>query len=231
MAEPRAYSLWQRLQFWLGSQLGGRLARLLFRTCRIEMLNPELEAQYFDGGLPGIGVTWHRGAIFFLYYFGVHRPAIMVSRSKDGEFLARFIEINGGVPVRGSSSRGGGEALKQMCEMVRRREVLYAATVADGPRGPHRRAKAGMILLAMHTGLPLFPLGWSADRVWVFPRSWDRTIIPKPFARVKVKIGREFRFEPGLDRGQIEQARLALEEEMNRLTDELDQMTCYREPE
>lgn len=226
----RDFSLGQRLVLWLSTNLVGRLLRLVFATCRVEYLNPEAVERHLQGQVPGIGVTWHRGAIFFLYFLGPYRPAIMVSRSKDGEFLARYIALNGGVPVRGSSSRGGRQALREMCDLLAKGEVLYGATVADGPRGPIYQAKAGMIMLAMHAGLPLFPLMWSADRVWVFPKAWDHTIIPKPFAKVKIMVGRELRYPRHLSHQEMEDARLELETELNRIRDEVDQLCGYKEP-
>lgn len=230
MSERGRFSRWQRLQFWLAANLGGRCLRLLLKTCRVQILSPAEVDTYLVRRQPAIGVTWHRGAIFFLYFFGPYRPAIMVSRSKDGELLARFIALMGGVPVRGSSSRGGGEALRAMAELIKRGEVGFAATVADGPRGPRYVAKAGMIQLAAMTGLPLLPIMWSADRVWTFNKAWDRTMLPKPFARITAKAGRELRYPPEMTRPQLEAARLELEQELNRLRVELDRITGYQDP-
>lgn len=230
MAKNDRFTRWQRVQFWLATNLAGRCLRLLLRTCRLRILSPEQVQTYLVERKPAIGVTWHRGAIYFLYFFGPYRPAIMVSRSKDGELLARFIALMGGIPVRGSSSRGGGEALRGMAELVNTGEVSFAATVADGPRGPRYQAKAGMIQLAALTGLPLLPIMWSADRVWTFRKAWDRTMLPKPFAKVVAKAGRELRYPPDLSREQLEAARLELERELNRLRDELDQLAGYQDP-
>ncbi|MBI4797489.1 MAG: lysophospholipid acyltransferase family protein [Desulfarculus sp.] len=231
MGQEQRFSLGQRIVFWLSTNLAGRLLGLLMRTCRVEILSPREEQRYLKEGHPAIAATWHRGAIFFLYFFGHLRPAIMVSRSKDGEFLARFIAHYGGVPVRGSSSKGGGLALKTMVEMVKSGQVRFAATVADGPRGPRYRAKAGMILLAMQTGLPLLPIMWSADRAWVLTKTWDHTIIPKPFAKIKVACGRELRYPAHLDKEEMEAARQELERELNRLKDQLDGLCGLREPD
>ena len=180
MAGGRGFSLKQRLIYWLAVNIGGRLLRLIFSTCRVEILSPEEKKKYFDEGRPAIGVTWHRAAIFFLYYFGPQKAAVMISRSRDGEYLARFTQMMGCVPVRGSSQKGGFAALKAMVDFLRSGQGLYAATVADGPRGPRYKAQKGMITLAMLTGMPLIPILWSSDRVWVFKKAWDRTMIPSP---------------------------------------------------
>lgn len=230
MAEIQRFGRKQRLLFWLAANLGGRCLRLLLKTCRVTIDSPREVQAYLVERQPAIAVTWHRGAIFFLYLFGPYRPAIMVSRSKDGELLARFISLMGGIPVRGSSSRGGGEALHTMADLVKKGEVSFAATVADGPRGPRYQAKPGMIKLAAMTGLPLLPIMWSADRVWTFTKAWDRAMLPKPFARVVAKAGRELRFPPDMDRAQLAAACAELDQELNRLRDELDQRTGYQDP-
>lgn len=230
MPETPPHGFWERCKFWLVSQLAARLVSTFFRTCRVEILRPDLLEKYFNQGRPGIGITWHRGAIFCLYFFGKKHPAIMISRSRDGEYLARYLSIMGGVPVRGSSGRGGLAALRGMAEYLQGGPGRYAATVADGPRGPRYVAKRGMIALAAQTGLPLVPLMWSAKRVWVLKNTWDRTMIPKPFAKVVFSAGKEFHYPPDIKGLELEAARQELENEMNRLKDELDAITGYREP-
>ena len=180
MTDRPDFSRWDRLKYWLVARLASWLLRALFYTCRVEMLREDLLWKYFQSGRKAIGVTWHRGAIFFLHFFAPQKPAIMISRSRDGEYLASYLQALGGVPVRGSSSRGGRAALKEMANYLLAAPGRYAATVADGPQGPRYQAKAGMITLAMMTGLPLIPLMWSAKRVWVLRRTWDRTMIPMP---------------------------------------------------
>lgn len=230
MTQEQRFSLGQRLLFWLSTNIAGRLLGLMLATCRVEILSPEAERKYLRERQPAVAATWHRGAIFFLYFLVRLRPAIMVSRSKDGEFLARFIEFFGGLPVRGSSSKGGGAALRTMAEMVRSGQTNFAATVADGPRGPRYVAKPGMIFLAMETGLPLLPVMWSADRAWALKKAWDLTMIPKPFAKIRIMAGRELRYPPHMDKDQLEAARQELEGELNRLKAELDRLCAYQDP-
>lgn len=230
MPASRPYSFWERTKYRLVSQLAARLLRVLFRTCRVEILRDDLVRKYFNQGRSAIGITWHRGAVFSLYFFGSKRPAVMISRSRDGEYLARYLTIMGGVPVRGSSNRGGRAALKEMADYLQGGPGRYAATVADGPRGPRYVAKKGMVALASHTGLPLVPLLWSAKRVWVLKNTWDHTMIPKPFAKVVFSAGEELRYPPGIKGPELEAARKEMEDELNRLKDELDAISGYREP-
>lgn len=228
MADERRLSAWESFVAGAAAWLGGLLLRLWFSTCRVEMLSKEEEQRFLVGNQPAIGITWHQHAIFFLWRFGFTGAAVMISRSKDGEYLARFASRMGCVPVRGSSSRGGVAALKEMARALDSGVVNHAATVADGPRGPRRKAKKGMIVLAMNTGLPLFPIAWSADRCWVLKSTWDQTMLPKPFAKIKMMAGKELRFPPEMSGEQLEQARRDLEDELNRITDELDRL-CGRD--
>lgn len=203
----------------------------LFATCRRSIvINPHLAERFLVRGEPAIGVTWHRAAIYFLYFFGPYHPAVMISRSRDGEILARFAQRMGVIPVRGSSSRGGREALMTMARWLKNGRVRYAATVADGPRGPRYVAKKGMIALAMMTGLPLLPIMWSAERAWVVRSSWDKTMVPKPFSRVLIGACEPMYFPPEMNADDMELARQELESKLNWLREELDKMTGYKEP-
>jgi lysophospholipid acyltransferase (LPLAT)-like uncharacterized protein len=106
----------------------------------------------------------------------------MVSRSKDGEIIARVLKLFGFRSARGSSSRGGKEALQVMIETINR-EQCSAGLVADAPRGPFGVAKIGIVKLAKDTGLPLIPVMWWAKRKIMF-NSWDKTLLPLPFTRI-----------------------------------------------
>jgi hypothetical protein len=232
MSRQLEFTLGQRLKMWLISHLGAGLLRLLLSTCRVEVVeNAEVAQGLFAGRIRVVGATWHRAAIFFLYHFGPLKPAIMVSRSKDGELLARYLSIMGCQPVRGSSSKGGAEALSEMEHMLVSGRATNAATVADGPRGPAYQAKVGMVVLAMRSGLPLLPLIWSCDRAWIFKKAWDRTMIPKPFAKILVAYGLPRAIAPDMDKEGLETARLELELELNRLRELVDRRCGHSDPE
>ena len=110
----------------------------------------------------------------------------MVSRSFDGEYIARIIEGFGFVAVRGSSSRGAAEALRGM-----KKELSKGAAVAftiDGPRGPKYVAKPGPVLLARSSGMPMAAFYVALSDAWVL-KTWDDFMIPKPFSKALVRIG------------------------------------------
>lgn len=117
------------------------------------------------------------------------RVVAMVSQSEDGNVLAAMLGLFRITPSRGSSSRGGREALSELHEWIDRGESC--CITIDGPRGPRRKAKAGIIHLSRTTGRPILPAAVVASRVWRF-RSWDRCEIAKPFARLVHVYGEPF---------------------------------------
>ena len=137
----------------------------------------------------------------------------MISASDDGEYISRILGTMDFETVRGSRSRGGIGALKRMVAAIRERG-RNAAIVADGSQGPAMKVQAGAILLASKTGAPVIPLTVGGDRYIAF-RSWDRTIIPKPFSKVIIKWGEPLEVPPGLKADGIEEFRLKLEKRLS----------------
>jgi lysophospholipid acyltransferase (LPLAT)-like uncharacterized protein len=113
----------------------------------------------------------------------------MASRSKDGEIIAGWLERNGYRVVRGSSSRGGSEALREMVRQVRAGRA--AALTVDGPQGPPRQVQPGIVQLARLTGGWILPITSSSARPR-FLASWDRYLLPRPFSRNVVVYGEPF---------------------------------------
>jgi lysophospholipid acyltransferase (LPLAT)-like uncharacterized protein len=140
---------------------------------------------------PAIYCIWHnRLALSMLIYFDfIHQKnrsaglAAMVSASRDGGFLAGVLQRFGVQPVRGSTSRRGPQALRELTTLARRDYDL--AITPDGPRGPCYVVQEGVIALAQITGRPIIPIGYHAH--WkIRLKSWDRFQIPLPFSRVEI---------------------------------------------
>jgi lysophospholipid acyltransferase (LPLAT)-like uncharacterized protein len=113
----------------------------------------------------------------------------MASQSEDGEIIARWLERNGYRVVRGSTSRGGGEALRQMVRQVR--SGRHAALTVDGPQGPPRVVQPGVVELARLTGAWILPITYASARPR-FLASWDRYLVPKPLSRNLISYGETF---------------------------------------
>ncbi len=134
-------------------------------------------------------VVWHEALLPLMWLHRDEQVAIVVSEARDGQYLADFAEAAGYGLIRGSSTRGGARAL-----LAAVRALEAGGTVAmtpDGPRGPRREMKPGILAAAARSGAQLIPVHAEADRSWRL-RSWDRFMIPKPFARVRVVYGQPF---------------------------------------
>jgi lysophospholipid acyltransferase (LPLAT)-like uncharacterized protein len=151
----------------------------------------------------------------------VHRNegvAVLVSKHRDGELIARIAESLGFRTVRGSTSRGAARAL---AGMVRELENGHdVAVTPDGPRGPARSFAPGALIAAQRANAPVIVVGVSVKSSWRL-KSWDRFVIPKPFARVKVVYSDAVRLEVGSARAAAEETSRfeALMEEVGRVAD------------
>jgi hypothetical protein len=165
--------------------------RAILATCKVQYINKEYVAEYLVGDKKVVITTWHRGAIYFLLKYGTLHPMVLFSSSRDGDLLADFAQKAGVIAARGSSTRGGKEGSKRLIDFLKYGGSVVA-TVADGPQGLALRAKPGLVRIAQKSGVYLMPLVWSATRVWMFARAWDRTIIPKPFSRIVISASRPY---------------------------------------
>ena len=191
-----------------------KLLMLSCRVIRVEGKEREAEALSRSGGAM-IYVTWHQRMSCHFHYLGSRHVTVMISQSRDGEYAARTAGWLGFKNVRGSSTRGGMDALKELVRRIRQGET--GGMLADGPRGPARVAKIGSVILARDTQAPLVPILWSADRCWIL-NSWDRYIIPKPFARLVFFYGEPMMVPKTAKRKEMESYRLLLEERLNQAT-------------
>jgi lysophospholipid acyltransferase (LPLAT)-like uncharacterized protein len=145
--------------------------------------------QHYDAviasGRQPIIAFWHGRILPGTVFFRDRGIVVITSQNFDGEWIARIIRRFGYGTARGSSSRGGARALVQLRrDLAAGRPVGFAL---DGPRGPARVVQPGAVWLAGATGQPLLPLHLEASHVWTM-KSWDRTQVPKPFARVSVVL-------------------------------------------
>ena len=207
--------------------LGSWVLRLWFATCRVEIVNKDIHDRYVAAQRGVVGAGWHRNAIFMVWFFRKMRPVVMFSRSRDGDLIASFGERLGVIPVRGSSSKGGREALRSMIARLGRPGSGKAATVLDGPRGPRCIAKPGMILLAKKAGLPLLPVMVSAHPAFTLKKTWDRTMIPLPFSKVLVGYREPWHIPERLSKNGLERLRRDVENTLNDMMAELDARTGY----
>ncbi len=192
------------------------LSRVLFGTCRVTTHGREYQQQCDQAGKGFIAAFWHYSVfcIIEMQRRGGRKWVAMVSGSADAEYVARLLARRGCAIVRGSRGKGGVKAMRGMMDWMQKDRV--AAIVADGSQGPALVAQAGAVLLASRTGAPILPVVAAADRYFFF-RSWDRTMLPKPFAKLAICHGEPLFVPSGLKAKELEPYRLQLEERLNGL--------------
>jgi len=197
----------------------GTLLDAIFATVHFESEGDAYYRKFIDAGKPVIYVLWH-GRLLPLAYRHRNQGVVgLISRSKDGAYLTGALERWGFGAVRGSSSRGGMEALRGLVRETRKGHSL--AITPDGPRGPRQKLKTGVLVAAQLSGLPIIPVSATADRGW-WPERWDRFLVPKPFARVRIRYAPAVWVPRDAAEAELETIGGNLEALLNHMTAELD---------
>ena len=164
---------------------------------------------------PIVFVLWHSRILPLLYSRRDEGMALLISRHRDGGYLASLAERWGYRVVRGSSKRGGEVGLLGLVRLLQQGTGAEVALTPDGPRGPAEKAKAGALAAAQHAGALVIPAGARASRAW-WLTSWDRCCIPKPFAAVEVVYGTPLDVGQGKD--ALRRGVAAVERGLNEVT-------------
>ncbi len=166
--------------------LGGLVLRGLARTWRIRESNAAPMRELRARRQPLVFALWHGRLLPLLWHHRGQAVTVLISEHADGELVARLAHALGFRTVRGSTSRNSGRALLGMIRVVEQGGDV--AFTPDGPRGPAETFTPGALVTAQRTGAPIIPAAAGATRAWRL-RSWDRFLLPKPFARVTVAYG------------------------------------------
>ncbi len=210
-AERRPFSLRERILLAVVSRFVALWIALIGVTLRFVVIAEEGAA---PAPLPARGIYcfWHQCTFSAGWYFRRYNACILISRSFDGEMIARTLGLLGFRSVRGSSSRGAVAGLLALRAEVERGGL--AIFTADGPRGPAFQSKLGPVKLAQRTGSPIGCFYLLPERAWTL-RSWDRFAIPKPWTRVVVSWARSVP-APEDDADSLEGTRQALDTTLER---------------
>lgn len=214
--DTRRFSLRQRILLWLISWASYLAIALIGPTLRYSISweePPSPPGATFEK--PVIYAFWHRAVFAAAWLWRKTGIAVMVSRSFDGEYIARTIEKLGFVATRGSSSRGGAQALLGLKGQLERGNLV--AFTIDGPRGPKYVAKPGPVLLSRTTGLPMAAFYVAISDAWVL-NTWDALIIPKPFSKALVRFGAKMRVPADADDAQMAEFHRQLQAALERVT-------------
>ena len=187
---------------------------LLTKSCRqLPVEGEDYIEPLLTSKKPFLPCYWHQQTLFSIRYLlklqqqGL-KLGFLSSPSRDGEIGAKMIELFGATAIRGSSSKTGAQALRDIYLAIVKQK-LTIGTAPDGPRGPAFQFKQGWITLAQLSGAPIVPIAYSADRSWQL-KTWDHFFIPKPFAKIAIAIGEPLYATKKLDDAAI----TALQEEM-----------------
>ena len=163
---------------------------------------------------------WHENILLPAYYCGRPDVSVLISQHADGELIAQVCQRLGFRVIRGSTTCGSIEALRQMVRAARRGDHL--ALTPDGPRGPRRQVQAGVIYLAAKSGLPIIPSGVGFQNPWRL-RSWDQFVLPRPWCCATIVTANPIRIPSELDAELLEHYRQLVEETLRSLTKTAEQ--------
>lgn len=202
------------------SLLGWLFVLLLGKTLRVEIKGEAAVKRLQEKGEKVIHTFWHGKMFLPTYYLRNQGTYALVSKHRDGEYLARILHHLGNRTIRGSTARGGGRALLLMARKLK--EGFDGAFTPDGPRGPIYKAKEGIIRLAQKTQMPIVPLSSNANKKKVYLDNWSRFILPRPFSRGIIIYGKPIRVPLKVSPKIIKEKTQELEKVLNRLTKEAD---------
>ncbi|HSJ06689.1 MAG TPA: lysophospholipid acyltransferase family protein [Longimicrobiales bacterium] len=207
------------LKYVIGGFVGWALVEGLLATTRIEAINDEAYKVHLRAGKPVIFALWHGRMVPPTYRHRHQDIVTLASQSADGEYITRLLQRWGYHVARGSSTRGAESALRDLIRLARAGRTV--ALTADGPRGPREQLKLGVLHIAQLSGAPLIPIACAASRAWWF-ESWDRFLVPRPFARIRVVYGDAIFIPRDADRDALDRAARSVEAVIADLTAEAE---------
>ncbi len=189
------------------------LLDLYTKTLRVQIEGDEKIHKHLENGGRIIFSSWHQRLFggFFIPQVFKWKPCIMISQSRDGDFISKVVSHIGWIPIRGSSTRGGRQALRAIIQGVIENHI--GCHIVDGPTGPPRIIKPGILALARSADA-LICLGIvSYEKAWV-ANSWDHFMVPKPFSRVLVRFASTYSVPKKMNADELESFRKKIEDEM-----------------
>jgi len=195
--------------------------RILYRTCRREVIETVPNTSPYSKTTEEVFIycNWHDAILSSLFCGKTIRMAALTSRHADGEYVAEVMEALRIQPVRGSNNHGGSAAAKQLMTAVANHHITITI---DGPRGPRRVVKPGVLFLASQTGRRILPVTCSASRAWRPRGKWTDLLVPKPFSTAYVLGGEPFAVPQGLSKQELAPYVSELQRRMDELQEQVD---------
>jgi lysophospholipid acyltransferase (LPLAT)-like uncharacterized protein len=214
-----------RFSLTVGPWLASTLLRTGARTLRRRDVGREHVDTCLARGERIIVAFWHGRLLMMPFVYPGQPATILISQHRDGEYISRIARHLGFLVERGSATRGGARAFRQLVYTLK--EGRNVVITPDGPKGPARRVKSGVIELSRLSGMPIVPVGFGA-----WPRavlqSWDRFVIPYPFARAVYVWGPPVYIPSALLKADAEMFQNHLAERLDAVTAEADRLALAR---
>jgi len=210
----------QRLKFALLTPLLKLLVNIIWSSCRVKIVGQNNMDRVLASGKAVIPCYWHQQHLFCGWYMlkqlkhGL-KVGFLISPSKDGEIPAKIVAARGARVIRGSSTRTGAHALREMYQLIAR-DGVSPVTTSDGPTGPIFKFKPGAAMLSRMTGAPMLPLACAAANAW-YLGSWDKFMLPKPFTRVVVAVGEPVQVAATTSSKHLMPVQLQMEQAINQM--------------
>lgn len=203
--------------------------RTLYRSCNVIVCTDEplTSPMASTGHRRYLYCGWHDGLLSSIFAGRQLNCAALTSRHADGEYVAAVVEACGMQPIRGSAGNGGASATVEMLNAARDHHVFVTT---DGPRGPRRKVKPGIVFLASHSGSAIVPIGCSAVHAWRPRGRWTDLLIPKPFTTAYVLAGPSISVPPKLSKREIIEYCRIVQEGMNEMQRRADALAGYEPP-
>ncbi len=193
------------MKITLKYRLAKRILKILACTWRINYTGNLLSES-------GIVVFWHNDMLPALFAFKSNNSKFVLSRSKDGDILSYLLSLREMDFIRGSSSKGGKEVMAQIVENSSQSWILMTP---DGPRGPRHKMKSGAVVAAQRAQVPLYICKVKISSKYIFEKSWDKFVLPLPFAKIDISYSEPHFFEPELSHDDIASKINEIENKMN----------------
>lgn len=212
--KPAVFLLTRLLNAWMGT--------LNYRMWRYDSAADPGDASFAG---PALFVFWHENMLLPLFIRPNCRLTMLTSQHEDAEVLSHIAKYVGMGVIRGSTSRGGAKALRQV---MQHGPGISLAIATDGPRGPRRHVAQGCVYLSSRLQVPIVLVAIGFERPWRVKKAWDRFAIPKPFSRARAIMGPRIQVPADLDRAEIEQHRQWIEQRLTELTELAEQWADNR---
>jgi lysophospholipid acyltransferase (LPLAT)-like uncharacterized protein len=204
----------------LAAFTGSLYIRLVGNTSRVSWVNRAARDKLESTGDGFIYACWHGRQMFLLYLHENDNARPLISKSKDGDLIAKICRHFGLEAIRGSSSRGGLKAVLELKAALA--SGSRVGVTPDGPRGPFHQVQHGLLYIAQKLGCPILPFAYGARKSWTFG-SWDKFIVPKLFNRISIVYG-----EPVYVRPEDSLSAMAevMKQQLNLVTGEADRLVA-----